>query len=395
MNYLRMAAVCCVCMFNSHGATINAEEAAFEARLLREALSLSPKKNVCVSPYVASLNIAMLKHGARGETLNELEPIAGDIKMLCDKSKKFSFPGKVYNKIFINESIKVKDSYLKALPENTVLCVDFVKNPKQAIDIINKYIEKCTNREISRVVSEDMLTGQDACVYLSILKMNCPWLYEFDPKDTRNRKFLTANNKSIDVPTMAVRIEQKGYNDIQAEWLDFGISMPISSPNKNVALKFVCLMPPENVSIHEWLSSLSKERLDDIRKQSFQSEEKQSPYDERIIILPKFNYSCSVDMKRVLMKLGIKKLFDTSADFSGFSSTPTWINLSFQNLGISVNERGARLSALMSSFAPFGGALQPTKMFYRFNRPFIFMICDDRESSPIYCIGVVCDPSKK
>jgi serine protease inhibitor len=109
------------------------------------------------------------------------------------------------------------------------------------------------------------------------------------------------------------------------------------------------------------------------------------------VYLPKFKMTCgTIELKDVLMEMGMKEAF-TLADFSGVNEQKDlFISNVLHKTFVEVNEKGTEAAAASSLRMTFG--LEPPPPVFRADRPFIFMIMDNKTGSILF-MGRVMNPS--
>ncbi len=101
--------------------------------------------------------------------------------------------------------------------------------------------------------------------------------------------------------------------------------------------------------------------------------------------LPKFQIEFEQYYNQILIDLGMEIPFTSDADFGNITSLTLWINYVKQSTFIEVNEEGSQAAA-----ATIVSGILGTPNFW-VNKPFIYLICDDR-SDTILFMGRVSSP---
>ena len=94
------------------------------------------------------------------------------------------------------------------------------------------------------------------------------------------------------------------------------------------------------------------------------------------VLLPRFEFSQSLDLVQSLQFLGVTSLFDFSADLSGISNTPLYVSSATHKAKIKVDEEGTTAAAATIIQAAFKSA-GPILPSFVADRPFIFFIVDN------------------
>ena len=146
---------------------------------------------------------------------------------------------------------------------------------------------------------------------------------------------------------------------------------------KNYA--FVVLLPNRGIKLHEYINTLTGEKLQTILTNASDELIKTS--------LPKFTSDYDVEMSNILIALGMKDAFDEDkADFSSLG-TITDNNISISRVlhktHIAVDEAGTKAGAATAVEMQEKAAMIEQKSVY-LDRPFLYMIIDTKANLPIF-----------
>lgn len=111
--------------------------------------------------------------------------------------------------------------------------------------------------------------------------------------------------------------------------------------------------------------------------------------DKGRITMPKWKHSDELNLKDLLVSLGLTNIFTRSAivDFGKmFTNGESWPCAGKQILGLEIDEEGAEAHAVTSTQFATGGL----ELEHRVDQPFIFAIVDPE--GPIHFAGIVMDP---
>jgi len=112
------------------------------------------------------------------------------------------------------------------------------------------------------------------------------------------------------------------------------------------------------------------------------------------VALPKFHLSYKLDLKAVLMALGMKLPFDRShADFSGTTKAPEGLAISavIHQANCDVDEQGTVAAAATAVTHVRGLGAAPPVLVFNANHPFILMI-RDKKTGAILFMGRLAKP---
>jgi serine protease inhibitor len=111
------------------------------------------------------------------------------------------------------------------------------------------------------------------------------------------------------------------------------------------------------------------------------------------VYLPKFEVESEYDLNDVIMSLGVKLPFDSlNGDLSRMNpnAKKLYVESTRQKARIKTNEKGTEAAAI-TEMVFRSVNITPT---VRFNRPFMYMVMDDKLNVPLF-MGIVNNPNKK
>ncbi|XP_048265793.1 antichymotrypsin-2-like isoform X1 [Bombus terrestris] len=301
--------------------------------------------NLITSPLSASIVLAMTAFGARGNTVAQFRNVlhlptseslaTSGYQSLIDnlnnvKDNKLA----VANKVFVAASLNLKPSY-KNLTEvyfrSSSQLVNFAQS-QEAANIINSWAEQNTNNLIKELVTPAMLDDLTKLVLANAVYFKGQWKDKFDLKLTRNMPFHTSKVEVKNVPTMYRQGKYK-----------YGVLVDLNAkfvviPYKGDELSMVIILPNE---IND-LSDVEK-KLQNISVTNILS---QGHGEEMRLWLPKFKVESNIDLRNVLIEMGLTDAF-AGADFSGIADGEgLCISQLIQKAYIEVNEEGSEAVAV-------------------------------------------------
>ena len=158
--------------------------------------------------------------------------------------------------------------------------------------------------------------------------------------------------------------------------------MPISESYINVWF----ILPRRGISMSEAAAHLAK-NYDTLRKGVNTS--------QRVnLSLPRFTTEYKTSLKESLTALGIADAFGSSANFSGISDAPLYIDDVLQKTYLRIDETGAEAAAVTSVMVGYL-AMRPTSepIELKFDRPFLYMITDTKTNNILF-MGKVGNPTE-
>lgn len=379
------------------GAELKAANLEFALESFRElAAAENPGEDIFYSPLSASIALSMTYNGAGGETAAAMADALGFDNMTLEtvnsqyynlikslESGDLEVTMNIANSIWIKEGFPVKEDFVQRNEDYYLSQVTSLPFDLQAVDIINNWVWDKTNGLIPEII-----TVQDLyCVMFLInaLYFKGEWSFGFDPDDTANGDFRIWDGTDKTVQMMKNSGLDYNYlieNDFQAVRLPYGrevMSMYIFMPGYGDELDdFIAgITPPQ---WNDWIASF------------------QSPYDIYGVPefeggnfrMPKFKASYQKELEDVLTSLGMGLAFTGGADFSGIcSELPLFISFVRQKAVIEVNEEGSEAAA--ATVVGMEQGVSPPVFSFSVNRPFFFVIRDDRTETILF-MGKIVDP---
>src|SRR5699024_2820421 len=129
------------------------------------------------------------------------------------------------------------------------------------------------------------------------------WAFPFDEKLTEEEDFERANGKTVQVPMMSLPNKELYYtknDDYETVRLPYG---------EDEEMSMYLFLPGENSDVDDIFKDLSKNNIDDIKRELEQQ--------EGTVKLPKFSLEEEIELNDLLKSLGMENAFDKEkADFS-------------------------------------------------------------------------------
>jgi serine protease inhibitor len=362
---------------------------AFAFNLLGALAKEQPGGNVFISPYSISAALQIVCNGAEGETRKEMDGVLGraDIpaqdasmafRRLSDSLKQASSNATltVANAIWFSPHIELKQEFVsmsQTYYDAKVSALDFT-DPR-ASGIVNRWVGENTRGKIDKII-EGPLSGMTGAFIANAIYFKGTWATRFDNKLTQSRSFHAGGDNSKLVPMMFQRDkfayqETPGFQAARLPYAGNRLGMYLFLPATNSSASKLL----ESVSGPAWATLLSK----------FKSTEGQ-------IGLPRFKLEFSAELNKSLNSLGMKKAFRPhTAEFSGISSTPLYIDLIKHKTFVEVNEEGTEAAGVTGITMRTTSVQIPEKPFEMIlDRPFLFLI-EDAPTREILFAGVMND----
>ena len=342
------------------------------------------KENIIYSPLSIKYALSMLKEGASGNTLTEIENALGDTNLPSYENidKVLSLA----NAMFVRDTFKnkLKDEYVSILKSNYAASLKFdeFKDAKN----VNKWIEEKTFNILKNVISDDLVQDE----YLKILLINAlaidmKWEEEFDESDTYADTFRTGDNKDLEVTMMHLNTKSenvKYYSDDEMKI----VSLPLKKYGDN-RLEFIAIMPSDKLS--NYISNLTVDKLNEVigNLKGVGDNEKLA------LSIPKFAYDYKLDFMNDLEKIGIKEVFTPDANLDKISSENLYVSEAIHKADIKFSEEGIRAAAVtVFAMKVSGMFLEEEIIDLKLDKPFIYLI-KDSDNDTVWFVGSVYKPN--
>ena len=358
----------------------NAALADFAVRLFRA--SVTDGKNTLISPLSVMCALAMTMNGAEGETLAEMEATLG---MTKDEVNAYLYTyinalaqGEKYklsvaNSIWFtsDEKFSVNQSFLQT--NANYYSADIYKAPfdRNTLRDINLWVKERTDGMIPKILDD---IPDSAVMYLvNALAFEAEWASVYEKNQVRDGVFTTEDGKTQNVKMMY---------DTVGRYLEDEYATGFIRYYSGAKYAFVALLPNEDVSVSEYISTLDGESLYSMLS---------TPnYQTVVTSLPKFESEYSQEMSDILESLGMTSAFDPkTADFSELGSSAegnVFISRILHKTYISVGEKGTRAGA--ATVIEMDGAAAPDSpeeiKYVYLDRPFVYMLIDCETNTPFF-----------
>lgn len=345
-------------------------------------------KNYMISPYSLEVVLSMLREGASGNTLDELNKLVPerDIKDFDVKERI-----NVANALFIKNGVIVKKDFQDAM--TTKFASEVLRDKFTTPDVINNWANKETYGMIPKVMEEidsEFLLGLGNAVAIDV-----EWQSEFECNATKLEKFNKIDGEKIDVAMMHQTYDGGAsyYKDNKATY----VSIPYKKygsdgkyDQNGTQLEFIGILPEEDVN--SYISSFNFNDINSIISKMERANDKLNV----IVELPKFKYEYNVSgLKKILKDLGLKETFGPKPDFKKIADYDMSISNVIHKSFIDLSENGTKAAAVtVITFKDNAIAMDSPKVVeVNFNKPFVYLI-KDSDSDEILFFGVVYSPTE-
>lgn len=349
--------------------------------------------NAVASPGSLLIALAMLRAGASGETAAEMDDVLKlpakhrdeAMNALLASLEKFDGdPGSVdegnpprkpvmhpANGLFVDKGVTTGAAYLDTLARHYgtgVYPVDF-RDEAATKPAIDAWVDKNTGGRIKKAPAE--YDRRNTFSLLNALYFAAAWSVPFDPGNTSDLPFTTAEGKEITVPAMHNLLPMKyaegeGWRGVDLPYAD-GFVMRLVLPDSGTG-----------TALSAGTLARIAQTMDSARQETVQ------------IQLPRWDHKCSFDLREVLGALGLKKTLSTTTDFDAIQRQ-MMITQAAQAANITVAEKGTVAAAVTQINGMVTSAPPQPDRTIDFDRPFHYQIIHAETGLPLF-MGTVADP---
>ena len=353
--------------------------------------------NVVTSPGSLLIALAMLRAGASGATaaemdrvlslpaehrdeagnalLSALEAFDGDPGSVDEKNPPRRPVLHTANGLFVDRSVPTGEAYLRSLAKyygTGVYPVDFQDEAatKPAIDA---WVNKNTGGRIKKAPAEYRRVNTFSV--LNAVYFAAAWKVPFDPADTSDRPFTTADRSQVSVPTMS------GVRDIATArgpgWQ--AAELPYA---EGFVMRLV--LPDAGAAVGAAATGAAAQVLADAAR----ALETAAPTPTRLY-LPRWDQRSNFELRKIFADLGLREMLQT---VTGFNSIQPGLKIkeAGQSANITVAEKGTVAAAVTQINAQAVSGTAPMKTI-SFDRPFYYEIVHVETGLPLF-MGKVSDP---
>lgn len=366
----------------------------FGIDVFKSLIAESKNENIVFSPASLFLATSIAANGANGDTREEILNVLGceeySIELLNALNKKVidnfytldnTVNISIANSVWYNNKMGLPTATIKNTSQDYYYAPITGVNDLSSVEAMktmNEWVKTHTNGEIPSIFNSP-LSGNESIIMANALYFKGQWKDKFDVKLTTDKEFYSESKAVSKVPTMKnPEINVLGYST--------DTYTAISLPYGNEAFTMLVVLPDEG---HDLSECLVKEEAGNLRGLAMHKvrlgDNLTAYYNTLNLEMPKFNLSANIDLKDILIALGMKTPFDTDkADFSNFFDSANFvIGAVNQGSKIIVDENGTT-AASVSYVIGMDGANFSEIYDFIVNRPFAFIIAERSTGIPLF-----------
>ena len=351
-------------------------------------------RNMMISPLSISIAMAMSTNGATDENLEEMKEVLGFGEMeLGNVNEQFkhliaslvaadkNLALEIANSVWMREdfSLDVKAAFTEVLKEfydAEVFTEGFTA------ENINAWVSEKTNGKIEEIVKE--ISANTVMYLINAIYFKAAWSTAFNEENTREDVFTLSDGTETkaDFMSFSEAEEAPEFFSFSSDWGDSDGYAVVRIPYGRGVFAFYGIVPnyDNKTNIDDFIAKIAEKGFDHYISELT---EKEFPLE-----LPKFKFEYSKSLVEIFKELGMEKAF-VEGGFHNIAEAPhdPFISDILHKTFIEVNEAGTEAAAVTA--VEYGEKATPGG-FYA-NRPFVFVIRDDRTGSILF-IGKVENP---
>lgn len=339
-----------------------------EIELIKKISIKNKEENFLISPIGIEIILSLCSNGAEGETQKEIL----DLLKYKDIDEANAEAKKIIEEFKKNEDIlKMATAILTKVPPKQ----KFVKNALDDYDakvkelkdfeVINRWVKTKTNNYIEKII--DSLSPDVLMVLLNAFYFEAFWKNKFDIRNSYDEEFYNLDDKNKSIRTSMMILRGVLFNHYENEEMQ-AIKLNYESKNENIS---AIVILPKEIDINFFIKLFNKEKYEEIIEGLNKDKIKVN------LILPKFKIEYKVDLKEILMDLGITKAFNIDAEFKNIcNKSPIHIEQVLQKNYINVNEEGTQAASIneLDIILECYRTLNPDYKNFKVNKPFLFIL---------------------
>ena len=343
--------------------------------------------NLLISPLSVQVALDLAANGAAGETKAEMEKVLGGMAVSELNQQIHSYISglpseekcrlKTANSIWIKDNedlLKVKPEFLRVNERYYDAQARLEPFDSRTVERINGWVKDNTEGMIDRIIER---IDPDAMMYLiNAVSFEADWSSQYSKENVGEGSFTAASGEKRTVEMMS---------SLESKYIRSRNASGFIKDYAGGKYGFAVLLPNQNIDIYDYVAGLDADSIIDTLQNA----------QERSVraFMPKFSCDFDMDMKEILIKLGMPTAFSSGADFSDMTQNASGslgISKVLHKTYISVAEQGTRAGAVTEIAMTYGSASESAPPVIRLDRPFVYMIIDNAACLPVF-MGILAD----
>jgi serpin B len=320
-------------------------------------------ENLLVSPYSIATALAMVRAGAQGRTLTQMDAglglggiagvdagfgaIQGSLQSLKNGKGKGEGILRAANGLWAQEGYSFLPAFRQTAEgpyRGKVHSADFTKEPERARRAINGWVEEVTADKIMDLIPKDGVGANTRLVLANALYFKDTWDRPFEASHTHDDVFFVRGKTKDAVPTMSRRGR---YLYAETEALQL-LALPYTGRDSTMWI----VLPKKRDGLGKVEGSLTAEGLWAL--------ERTATLTDVVVALPKFTFRSRMGLSGALKALGMTDAFGRDADFSKMTGGKDLkLAEAYHQTYLAVAEEGTEAAAATAATMELTTARQP------------------------------------
>jgi len=325
--------------------------------------------NACVSPLNIAHALGLVMLGSSKDTREEVvktlgheshdqahEILSKALKEIAQKDV-----ASVAARMFVQSGFELKEPFETAALEKYSAPPEKVdySNAEAACKTINSWVEKETKKMIKNLFNPSDLDPNTMVALCSALHFKGTWQYPFDEPFEEHFKLNDTETKK----TMFMRVKDKFAFTYDADLECQVVELPYTNEST-----MILAVPGTYSGLETLESKLTPEKLSSLIANFDRTGD-----EEVQVTMPKFTMEAGIDLKEVLEKMGVKKIFDSACNpLSEMAHIGLHIGAAVHKVKIVVDEVGTEAAAATGMIAMM--RMAPMPIMINADHPFLFFI---------------------
>lgn len=323
-------------------------------------------ENTAINVISAANIISMMADGASDETAYQFKKILGlaDDENIYDMLDRYSSKDgfKFSNSVFIRDGFNVNPTYMDNLTNNYNAIIN--QNEDFGDNTAKKYSDWLSEKTDGLITgSVPLFNANDSMMLANASCFKSAWSNPFSDELTEDGTFVSSTGESQETKMLV----EKG-----------GIQIPgnstayiFSKSYQGGKYYFTAIMPRKTEDLKTYIDSLTPSMIYRLTNKKLVR--------TATVKIPAFNISDNVDLNDTMSKMGVN-----SESFGNISVDSVGVRSATQKTVFSIDEKGTASASESQAIIAIGNP-DDTVVF---NRPFIYMVCDRENDTPLI-IGTV------
>lgn len=350
--------------------------------------------NIFISPFSISTALAMTYAGAAGDNETQMAEVMhfapnnpafhtdyGKYQSRLEANAESNIQLRIANRLWGEEKYKLVQDFvdLNAQAYHSPLQkMNFRSAPEGSRMEINKWVEDQTEERIKDLIPPGGINIDTRLVLTNAIYFKGDWLYQFDKKETRDKKFYKADGTKTETPFMNY-VGSLNYTETD-------LAKIIRLPYKGEKQSMIVVLPHKTKDLEKVEAQMNASTFQSVLY---------AYTPEVILALPKFKMTLPLNLNGYLQNMGMTLAFGADADFSKMTpKNDLFISSVVHKAFIEIDEEGteaAAATAVIMTLESISVYEPPQPKEFIADHPFLFYIIDD-ETQAILFMGRLMEP---